>query len=54
MGGAEIKAKFEIPLRRRRRLIEGGDLIVLVYGGFTEGYDIADLKEATALVKERS
>jgi predicted ATPase len=34
----------------RRR--EGQDLLAPVYGGFTEGFDTADLREAAALLSE--
>jgi predicted ATPase len=34
------------------RRAEARDLLAAVYGGFTEGFDTADLKEAKALLEE--
>jgi predicted ATPase len=38
--------------RKQSRRGEARDLLTLVYGSFTEGFDTQDLKEAKALLEE--
>ena len=63
-GGGQIPCEGSTLRYRRARLArlwhsqgqtsEARNLLAPVYGWFTEGFDIADLKEANALLDERS
>jgi len=50
----ELRATVSLArLRRDRgRRVEARDLLAAVYGWFTEGFDMPDLKEAKALLDE--
>jgi predicted ATPase len=40
--------------QRQGKRAEAGELLALIYGWFTEGFDTADLQEAKALLEELS
>ena len=42
----------EVPWREQGRRVEARDLLVSVYGWFTEGFDTADFTEAKALLDQ--
>jgi predicted ATPase len=52
--GYELRAATSLARlwREHCRLAEAHDLLAPLYGWFTEGFDIADLKEAKALLDE--
>ena len=51
-----MRAAVSLARQRRdqRRRAEACELLAPVYGWFTEGFDMPDLKEATALIDELS
>ena len=50
----ELRASTSLAslLRAQGKRVEARDLLVRVYGWFTEGFDTPDLKEAKALLDE--
>jgi len=50
----ELKASISLARlqRAQKRRGEARDLLAPIYGWFTEGFDVADLKEAKALLRE--
>src|SRR5208337_913863 len=52
--GSELRAATSLARlwRDQGRRAEAHDLLALVYGWFTEGFDTKDLKEAKALLEE--
>jgi len=50
----ELKASISLARLQcaQKRRGEAGDLLAPIYGWFTEGFDVADLKEAKALLEE--
>jgi hypothetical protein len=48
----ELRAALSLAdlLKHRQRAAEGRELLVQVYGWFTEGFDFVDLREAKAFL----